>query len=42
MLDGDDIFSVPRGTVCGEYTAEKDGWFLSDKYLKDVAEAKVR
>ena len=42
VIEGKDIFPIDKGTQCGDYKAEKNGWFLSDKYLKEVAEAKVR
>jgi hypothetical protein len=25
-----------------EYTSEKDGWFLSDLYMKEVAKSKIK
>jgi hypothetical protein len=36
-----DIVRVKKG-VYGNLTIEKDGWFLSDMYVKEVADAKVR
>lgn len=37
-IDKVDIVSMTKGTP---YTPEKDGWFLSDYYLKKVVKAKV-
>jgi len=42
VIEKSDIFPIDKGTQCGTVKAEKDGWFLSDKYLKEVAEAKVK
>lgn len=37
-----DIFRINKGLIIGNQTIEKDGWFLSDLYLKEIAQAKVR
>lgn len=37
-IDKVDIVEMVKGTA---YTPEKDGWFLSDYYLKKVVQAKV-
>jgi hypothetical protein len=37
-IEKSDIVSMPKGV---SYTPEKDGWFLSDYYLKKVVDAKV-
>ncbi len=33
-----DIFRMKTGT---SYSSEKDGWFISDLYMKEVMKAKV-
>ena len=38
LINERDIVSMPTGKT---YTAEVDGWFISDFYLQKVAEAKV-
>lgn len=40
-IEKSDIFSIPKGTQVGEIKAEKDGWFLSDDYVKMVMKAKI-
>ena len=40
-ITNQDIFYVPTGTVCGKVIAAKDGYFLSDTYLKEVLNAQV-
>lgn len=37
-IEKSDIVSMLKGV---SYVPEKDGWFLSDEYLKEVAKAKV-
>ena len=34
-----DIFRMKSGQ---SYTSEKDGWFLSDLYMQEIAKAKVK
>lgn len=41
-IEKSDIFAVDKGTKVGDLTAEKDGWFISDLYLKEVMDAKVK
>lgn len=36
-----DIVRIEKGTQIGGWITEKDGYFLSDLYLKEVMEAKV-
>lgn len=36
-----DIFYVEQGTVIGQITTEKPGYFLSEFYLSEIAKAKV-
>jgi hypothetical protein len=31
-----DIFYVPKGTPCGKNTTEKDGYFISELYMKEI------
>lgn len=45
-IEKTDIFSIEKGSVVispsgKNQTVEKMGWFLSDYYVKNVAEAKV-
>lgn len=37
-----DIFRITKDTKVGNLTAEKDGWFLSDLYLKEVVNTKLK
>ena len=37
-IDKQDIVKMPKGTV---YTCDRDGYFLSDEYVKEVMEVKV-
>lgn len=37
-----DIKDVPVGTKIGNTTTTKTGWYLSDEYLKEVVNAKVK
>jgi uncharacterized protein YceK len=39
VIEPTDIHAVEKGKA---YTAEKDGWFLSDLYFKQVLKAKVK
>jgi hypothetical protein len=45
-IDKSDIFSVPAGSSITHQTdtwvTEKDGWFLSDTYVQEVMDAKVK
>lgn len=48
-IEKSDIFSVPAGAVIvldpnspGALTVEKDGWFLSDTYVQEVMDAKIK
>lgn len=48
-IEKSDIFSVPAGAVIvldpnspGALTVEKDGWFLSDTYVREVMDAKIK
>jgi len=36
-IEKSDIFRIKKG----ECNAEKDGWFISDFYLKEVMQAKI-
>ncbi len=38
-ISGQDIFRMKKDTA---YTPVKDGYFLSDEYMKEVAQVKVR
>jgi hypothetical protein len=40
-IEKSDIFAIGKGTKIGDTITEKDGWFISDYYLKEVAKAKV-
>ena len=40
-IEKSDIFDIPKDTKVGEITTEKDGWFISDYYLEEVAKAKM-
>ena len=41
-IEKTDIFRINKGVVIGNQTVEKDGWFLSDSYVKEVAQAKIQ
>ena len=41
-IEKSDIFSVPAGTKIGDTITEKDGWFLSDYYVEEIVDAKVK
>lgn len=41
-IEKSDIFRITKDTKVGNLTAEKDGWFLSDLYLKEVVNAKMK
>lgn len=40
-IERDDIFSVSKGTKIGETATLKDGYFISEYYLEEVARARV-
>jgi hypothetical protein len=40
-IEKSDIFFIEKGTEIGEVVTEKDGYFLSELYLKEVAQTKV-
>lgn len=42
VIDKQDFYEVPQGTVLGNTTVDRHGYFLSDLYLNKVVEAKVR
>jgi formylmethanofuran dehydrogenase subunit E len=37
----EDIFTIPKGTKCGENTAKKDGFFLSGDYVREVLDVGI-
>lgn len=41
-IEKTDIFRINKDTKVGNVTAEKDGWFLSDLYLKEVVHARTK
>ena len=41
-IEKSDIFAINKGDKVGTIVVEKDGWFLSDLYLEQVADAKVK
>lgn len=36
VIDKQDIFSISKGTQIENITVDRDGWFLSDKYLEAI------
>jgi len=40
-IDKEDIVRIEKGTKIGDWTTDRNGYFLSDEYMKDVMEAKV-
>ncbi len=41
-IEKSDIYRITKDTKIGNITAEKDGWFLSDLYLKEVVNARTK
>jgi len=39
-IEKSDFFRITKDTKVGNLTAEKDGWFMSDLYLTEVAGVK--
>ena len=39
VIDKQDFYAVPKGSCLGN---DRDGFFLSEMYMKTVAEAKVK
>jgi len=37
-----DILSISKGTVVSGVTIDRDGWFLSDKYVEEVMKARIK
>jgi hypothetical protein len=37
----EDIFLVPKGTTCGGNTTKKNGYFLSDEYVREVLDVGI-
>jgi len=38
-IEREDIMPMPKGTA---YTPDRDGYFFSDEYIKDVMDAKIK
>ena len=39
LIEKQDIMSMSQGVA---YTPEKDGWFVSDEYMEEVMQARVK
>jgi len=40
-ISGEDIFFIPKGSKVGDRVVKKDGYYLSEFYLKEIAKARV-
>ncbi len=40
-IEKSDIFAISKDTQIGDVKTEKDGYFLSELYLEEVAKAKI-
>jgi len=40
-IEKSDFFYIPKGSKVGDVVTEKDGWFLSEFYLEEVARARA-
>lgn len=42
LIEKQDIYRIPKGTMIDDQVADRDGYFISDLYLEKVAEAKIK
>ena len=41
IIDKQDIYRVTKGTQLGSNTVDRDGYFLSDRYMLEVMKIKI-
>lgn len=41
VIDKQDFYEIQKGTIIGNQTIDRHGYFLSDLYMTKVVEAKV-
>lgn len=42
VIDKQDFYQIPKGTKIGNEVIDRDGYFLSNLYMKKVAEVKIK